>query len=61
MARETGSGRGCDELDLFALWPCTPQLGCVPLSDILADAHNAGEGEAGTGWPPTGQPRVESD
>lgn len=30
----------CDALDLSALWPCTPQIGCLPLSDLLSAARS---------------------
>ena len=61
MARETDFSRGCNELDLLALWPCTAQLGCVPLSEILTEAPIDGVGESRMGWAVDGQPRVESD
>ena len=61
MARETSIGGGCNELDLLALWPCTAQLGCVPLSEILAEASVDQAGEGSTGRPADGQRRVESD
>lgn len=61
MARETSIGGGCNELDLLALWPCTAQLGCVPLSEILTEAPIDGVGEGRMDRAADGQPRVESD
>ena len=61
MARETSIGGGCNELDLLALWPCTAQLGCVPLTEILPEAFLDRAGEGSTGRAADGQPRVESD
>lgn len=34
MAREKLHREGCDALDLTALWPCTAQLGVMPIFDI---------------------------
>lgn len=30
----------CDALDLSALWPCTAQIGCLPLSDLFPAARS---------------------
>ena len=61
MSRETSIGGGCNELDVLALWPCTAQLGCVPLSEMLPEAFLDRPGEGSTGLAADKQPRVESD
>ena len=36
VASEKASRNGCDEVDLSALWPCTAQIGCIPITDMFA-------------------------
>lgn len=36
MAGEDVTRKGCDALDLSALWPCTAQIGCIPVSEMFS-------------------------
>lgn len=38
------TGRMCDSLDIAALWPCAPQIGCIPIPDV--DSAAGGERRA---------------
>ncbi len=41
MATDETFERGCDALDVFALWLCSAQVGGMPVTDLLADAPRA--------------------
>lgn len=41
MACPNPSRNGCDALELWALWPCSAQVGCIPVTQRLAQERFA--------------------
>lgn len=41
--RRKASRNGCDAIDLSALWPCTAQIGCIPVTDRLLTERSVPE------------------
>lgn len=41
MVTERFSPRGCDALDLAAVWPCGPQIGCMAIPAMDSPAGEA--------------------
>lgn len=35
LANKKLSRNGCDAIDLSALWPCTAQIGWIPITEML--------------------------
>lgn len=42
MARDEHSRNGLDEADLAAVWPCGPDIGCIPIPHVDSRAHSPG-------------------
>jgi hypothetical protein len=35
--------KGCDALDLSALWPCMAQVGCIPISEMFSQDRSSNQ------------------
>ena len=40
MPRDERSAKGFDEADLAAIWPCGPDIGCIPIPYVGSRAHS---------------------
>ena len=36
MQPQQADSHGCDSLDMAPLWPCSAQLGAIPVSDLIS-------------------------